>query len=156
MPQCVKVRKDKKVEKFHFIVGADAGDDILQGFEHQLQEQAEDVTPYYMQQNSHSSTSYPYITYEVPPYYDDDLDTTYLLSWVLIFLGLLILICTIIMIVLCVKVCCHETPIGVPNGTPMVPPPFIYVHPFMNSSQLQSGNNHITPNMTNVQNTFHE
>ena len=139
-------------------MGADAGDDILQGFEHQLQEQAEDVTPYYMQKNSHSSTSYPYITYEVPPYYyDEDLDTTYLLTWVLIFLGLLVVICTIIMIVLCVKVCCqNEVHKGVPNGTHMVPPPFVYVQPFMTSSQLQNGNN-LTPNMTNnVQNTFHE
>ena len=124
-------------------------EDILQGFEHQLQEQAEDVTPYYMQQNDYAST--PEYPFYITEHYEDDLDTTYLLTWVLVFLAVLIFICTIIMVVLCVKLCCQNQP----ETQQLVPPPFIYVTPFIPppSASQQTNPNHPNPV---IQNTFHE
>ena len=115
-------------------------DDILEGFEHQINEKAEDITPYYMQ---HVPTEYPQLHYDTLTYYEPDTDTTYLLELVVIFLATLILICTIIMVVLCVKLCCqNQASHGMQQLSNTVPPPFIYVTPFIPQYSQQPNNSH--------------
>ena len=126
-------------------------DNILEGFEHQINEKAEDITPYYMQ---HVPTEYPdsQAEYNTLTYYEPDTDTTYLLELVVIFLATLIFICTIIMVVLCVKLCCqNQASLGMQQLSNTVPPPFIYVTPFI-PQYSQAQNDQQNRNVINMPN----
>ena len=115
---------------------------IFQGFEEQINQTTEDILPYYYL--NYSKKGYENYLKDYDDYYNHHEDPTesYLFLCV-IFLGLLTFICFIIMIVLCIKCCCstsHEDRVFAQNfGSSQVPPPFIYITPFLQQSQSQGG-----------------
>ena len=122
---------------FHELVSGS----ILKGLDEQLSQQTEDILPYYYknsQQNDHDHyhyDNYDYLTYE------HDYTEEYL-SYIILFLIILSLICFIILIVVCVKCCCCDnttTVVQIPqqNALPAnVPPAFAYVIPFSMSQGM--------------------
>lgn len=108
------------------------GSSILQGFEEQLNQDAQDVVPYYHKIYNNSI----YGPHPEDQYYHEnhhESEESDLLISLIFLLSCLTLICFIIMILLCIRVCCSSYKVDTNN--PNVPPPFIYVLPF---SQLQT------------------